>query len=103
MKELVWLHYLFLASEIVFSSCHYSANVLIDYHCWIWRHTLFILFYFLLDIFFIYILSVIPFPSFPSENPPFPPPPSAPQPIPGPGIPLYWNETLHRTKGLSSH
>ena len=34
----------------------------------------------LLDIFFIYTSNVIPFPSFPSENPhPLPPPP-APQP-----------------------
>ena len=34
--------------------------------------------YFLLDIFFIYISNVIPFSSFPSENPLSPPP--APQP-----------------------
>ena len=34
-----------------------------------------ILFYFLLDIFFIYISNVIPFPGLPSENP-FSPPPS---------------------------
>jgi hypothetical protein len=56
-----------------------------------------ILFYFilfLLDIFFIYISNVIPFPSFPSENPlsPFPSPysPTHPLPLPDPGIPLYW-------------
>jgi hypothetical protein len=44
---------------------------------------------FLLDIFFIYISNVIPFPSFPSENPPS----LAPQPTHShswPGIPLYW-------------
>jgi hypothetical protein len=41
---------------------------------------------FLLDIFFIYISNVIPFPRFPSENSLFPNPPT---PIPGPGIPLY--------------
>ena len=50
---------------------------------------------FLLDIFFIYILDIILFPSFPFENPlPLPPPPptpcNTPTPIPGPGIPLYW-------------
>jgi hypothetical protein len=48
---------------------------------------------FLLDIFFIYISNVIPFPSFPSENP-LPPPPSPCSAthsllLPGPGIPLY--------------
>ena len=37
---------------------------------------------FLLDIFFIYISNVIPFPSFPSKKIPYPPPPSPyPQPI----------------------
>jgi hypothetical protein len=35
---------------------------------------------FLLDIFFIYILNVIPFPSFPSKNPLFPPSLPAHQP-----------------------
>jgi hypothetical protein len=49
---------------------------------------------FLLDIFFIYISYVIPFPSFPSKNPlsPLPSPcsPTHPFPLPGPGIPLYW-------------
>jgi hypothetical protein len=46
----------------------------------------------LLDIFFTYTLNVIPFPSFPSENPLSPPPvPNLPTPIPGPGIPLYWD------------
>jgi hypothetical protein len=35
---------------------------------------------FLLDIFFIYISNVIPFPGFPSKNPLSPPPPPAPQP-----------------------
>ena len=34
----------------------------------------------LLDIFFIYISNVIPFPSFPSENPLSSPSPPAPQP-----------------------
>jgi hypothetical protein len=53
-------------------------------------------FCFLLDIFFIYISNVIPFPGFPSENPlpiPFPPPPCSPTHpllLPGPGIPLHW-------------
>jgi hypothetical protein len=37
-------------------------------------------FSFLLDSFFIYLSNVIPFPSFPSENPLSPPPPPPPQP-----------------------
>jgi hypothetical protein len=48
---------------------------------------------FLLDIFFIYISNVIPFPSFFSENslsPPHPWSPTHPLLFPGPGIPLYW-------------
>jgi hypothetical protein len=39
-----------------------------------------ILFLLLLDIFFIYISNVIPFPVFPSENPLSPPPPPTHQP-----------------------
>jgi hypothetical protein len=35
---------------------------------------------FLLDIFFIYISNVIPFPSYPSKHPLSSPPPPAPQP-----------------------
>jgi hypothetical protein len=49
---------------------------------------IFLLYNFLLDTFFIYISNVIPFLSFPAENPlPLPNPPT---PIPGPGNPLYW-------------
>jgi hypothetical protein len=48
----------------------------------------------LLDIFFIYISNVMPFPSFPSKNPlSCPSSPLLPNPltpIPGPGIPLHW-------------
>jgi hypothetical protein len=51
-------------------------------------------FFFLLNIFFIYISNVIPFPSFPSENPlspsPFPYSPTHPLLLSGPGIPLHW-------------
>jgi hypothetical protein len=51
-------------------------------------------FLFLLDIFFIYISNVIPFPSFPSKIPLCPAPspcsPTNPLPLPGPGISLYW-------------
>jgi hypothetical protein len=53
------------------------------------RSTLF----FFIRFFFIYISNVIPFPSFPSENPlpHFSPcSPTHPLQIPGPGIPLYW-------------
>jgi hypothetical protein len=47
----------------------------------------------LIDIFFIYILNVIPFLGFLSES--YPPPtslcsPTHPLSLPGPGIPLYW-------------
>jgi hypothetical protein len=48
----------------------------------------------LLDIFFIYITNVIPFPGFPSKNPLSHPPspclPTHPFPLPCPGIPLHW-------------
>ena len=52
-----------------------------------------LVFSFLLDIFFIYISNIIPFPSFPSENPLSPPLlPLLPNSLwlPGPGNPLYW-------------
>jgi hypothetical protein len=49
---------------------------------------------FLLDIFFIYISNVIPFPNFLSKNPLssplFPCSPTHPLLLPGIGIPLYW-------------
>jgi hypothetical protein len=57
-----------------------------------------------LDIFFIYISNVIPFPSFPSENPLFPPlspcSPTHPLLISGPGIPLYWGTEPSQDQGL---
>jgi hypothetical protein len=50
--------------------------------------------YFLLDIFFIYISPVIPFPSYCPENPLSPPHSLGYTnhllPLPGPGIPLQW-------------
>jgi hypothetical protein len=49
---------------------------------------------FLLDIFFIYISNVIPFPSFPSENPLFPP--LAPQPTPAHSYPWHSPILGHR-------
>jgi hypothetical protein len=47
---------------------------------------------FLLDIFFICISNVIPFPGFPSKNypPPSPFSPTHPLQLPGPSLPLYW-------------
>jgi hypothetical protein len=55
---------------------------------------------FLLDIFFIYISNVIPFPSFPSENLLLPPSspcsPTHTLQLPGLGIPLYWGIELSR-------
>jgi hypothetical protein len=57
---------------------------------------------FKLDIFFIYISNSIPFPSFHSEKIPYPLPPPFPLScpcspthpllLPGPGIPLYWDQ-----------
>jgi hypothetical protein len=62
--------------------------------------------FFLLDIFFIYISNAISFPTFLSKNPLSPPPspccPTQPLLLSGPGIPLFWG-ILHKTKGLSSH
>jgi hypothetical protein len=68
-------------------------------------HSLFLFKIFLLDIFFIYISNVIPFPGFLSKKAPPPSPcsPTHPLLIPGPGIPPNWAYSLHRTKGLSSH
>ena len=60
----------------------------------LWANFITHFFFFLLDIFFIYIWSVIPFPSFPSKNPlsssPIPLLPNPPTSILGAGIPLYW-------------
>jgi hypothetical protein len=56
---------------------------------------------FLLDIFFIYISNVIPFPGLPSKTPYLTPPQQSPIPLPCPGIPLHWGINLHST--LSSH
>jgi hypothetical protein len=62
-----------------------------------------------LDIFFIYISSIILFPSFPSENSLFPSPTPSycssthPLQLPGPGIPLYWGIEPSQDQGLSSH
>jgi hypothetical protein len=59
------------------------------------RSLYFIYIYKKLDIFFIYISSVIPVPGFPSENPLFPSTspcsPIHPLLLPVPGIPLYWS------------
>ena len=69
--------------------------------------------YFLLDIFFIYISNVIPFPSPPTLNAPIQYnsscfeegalPPIHPLLPPCPGIPLHWGIEPSHTKGLSSH
>ena len=60
---------------------------------------------FLLDIYFIYISNVVPFPGFLSKTPlslsPFPCSSNHQHQLPGPGIPLHWS--LHQTKGLYSH
>ena len=66
-----------------------------------------IYFYFLLDIFFIYISNIIPFPSFLSENPlsprSSPCSPSYPLPLLVLAFPYTGTQNLHSTKGLSSH
>jgi hypothetical protein len=58
---------------------------------------------FLLDVFFIYISNVIPFPGFPSENPlshpPSPCSPTYPLPLPCPGIPLHWSIKPSQNQG----
>ena len=66
--------------------------------------------FFLLDILFIYISIVIPFPGFPSRNPlshPSSPcfyegahPPSYPLPIPCPCIPVHWGMEPSQDQGL---
>jgi hypothetical protein len=65
-----------------------------------------ILFLFLIR-YFIYISNVIPFPSFPSENPLSTPhslcSPSHPLPYLVLEFPYTGAQSLHRTKGLSSH
>jgi hypothetical protein len=62
---------------------------------------------FLVDIFFIYISNVIPFPGFPSENPYPISPSSVPQPthscFPVLAFPYNMALSLHMTKGLSFH
>jgi hypothetical protein len=45
---------------------------------------------FLLDIFFIYISNIIPFPGFPSENPLTLPPPSISPAVNNPQTPASW-------------
>ena len=59
--------------------------------------------FFSLDIFFIYIFNVIPFPSSLSENllflPPSPCSPTHPLSIPGPGIPLHWRIESSQDQG----
>jgi hypothetical protein len=61
----------------------------------------------LLDIFFIYISNVIPFPGLPSENPLLSPLPLAHQPTHSHFLALAFPYTgtynLHKTKSLSSH
>jgi hypothetical protein len=64
-------------------------------------------FHFLLDIFFIYISNVIPFPGFPLGT--LPPPSPLPSPcspthpllLPGPCIPLHWGIELSQNQGSS--
>jgi hypothetical protein len=63
--------------------------------------------FFLLDVFFNYILNVIPFPYFPSQNPHPLPTHSAHQPTHSHFLVLAFPYTgassIHRTNGLSSH
>jgi hypothetical protein len=60
--------------------------------------------YILLNIFFIYISNVIPFPDFPSENllshPPSTCSPTHPLLFPCPGIPLHWGIKPSQDQGL---
>ena len=56
-----------------------------------------------LDLIFIYISNVIPFPSFLFETPLYRPAcpcsPTHPLPVPGPGIPLYWGIESSQDQG----
>jgi hypothetical protein len=64
-----------------------------------WSLVLCIFFYFLLDIFFIYISNAIPKAPYILH---LPCSPTHLLPLPGPGIPLYWAYDFCKTKGLSS-
>jgi hypothetical protein len=72
--------------------------------CSIDRMAILLLYFLLLDIFFIYISNVIPFPGFLSENPLSPPHPSAHQPTHSCFLVLAFSYTgvliPHRTKGF---
>jgi hypothetical protein len=86
--------------------CFTSWSYLWSLKCLNVFYFVFVLFYFLLDIFLIYISNVIPFPGFPTPNPyPFPFSP-AHQPthsqLPALAFPYTGASNLHRTKGFSS-
>jgi hypothetical protein len=92
--------------------CVHTDCVLVKVHMWYLLQSLSTL-YFLLDIFFIYLSNVIPFPGFPSETP------YAMLPLPASmrvllhlptqsclsalAFPYTGVSSLRRTKGVSSH
>jgi hypothetical protein len=57
----------------------------------------FFIFYFLLDIFFIYILNITPFPSFPSDNPL----PSSPAPRPTHSHSWSWHSPILKPRAFT--
>jgi hypothetical protein len=83
LKPFYWIQYnnTIIQYILMFSSFPFLPDALhLPTHPTLYSFLSYFLTYILLDIFFIYISNVIPFPSFPSENHPSPPPPSAPQP-----------------------
>ena len=81
--------------DLYHASCRKINSNWISKYSSNWNHSIFsFFFYFLLNIFIIYISNVSPFPGFPSEKPlSYPPTSFSPThllQLPYPGIPLYW-------------
>ena len=94
---------------LVFCFCFCFANMVQIKKLQLWKY----IFYFKLDIFFIFISNVIPFPSFLVESPyPIPPLPTSMRVflyspthscLPDLAFPYTGALSLHRTKGFSFH
>jgi hypothetical protein len=94
-----------LCKLLLVMAFYHSNRTKLGYGPWYISWSLFFLSFFIIDIFFIYISNVIPFPSLPSENPPSPPhspcSPTYPLLLPGPDIPLYWGIEPSQDQGAS--
>jgi hypothetical protein len=94
-------------------SLELELQVVVRHLVWVLGTELIYNLFFKLDILFVYILNVIPFPGFPSASPrPIPPYPTSMSVLPHPPthshlttlVFLYTGaSSLHRTKGLLSH